>query len=191
MMKQLYPRNTDLPGGSETRRGVCLVRDRWHAKRAIRWEVSLLTEAIVFHVEMNRPFSAIAGGVAGTAVLSLLMILTEVQTRSQIQIFDVIARFVGLPEHVIIGFVLFVAAGVFAWPLLFIALEPYIPRGPDPAPRGMVLAFGLWIIFVITGRGTIGWPLVIVYAGLTLLAHLAYGFTLGVVYAYLRDPSPQ
>ncbi len=140
---------------------------------------------------MNRPSSAVAGGVAGTAILSLLMILTEVQTRSQIGIFDVIARFVGLPGHVVIGFILFVAAGVFAWPLLFIALEPYIPRGPDPAARGIVLAFGLWVVFVITGRGTIGWPLIIVYAALTLLAHLAYGFTLGAVYAYLRGPSPR
>ncbi len=143
--------------------------------------------AVVFHSDMNRPLSAVAGGVAGTAILSLLMILTEVQTRSQIRIFDVIARFVGLPGHVVIGFVLFVAAGVFAWPLLFVALEPYIPGGPDPAQRGIVLAVALWIVFVITGRGSIGWPLVIVYAGLTLIAHLAYGFTLGAVYTYFRD----
>lgn len=136
---------------------------------------------------MNRPFSAIAGGVAGTAVLSLLMILTEVQTRSQIEIFEVIARFVGLPGRIVIGFALFVVAGVFAWPLLFVALEPYIPRGPDPAARGLVFAFVLWIAFVITGRGEIDWPLLVVYAGLTLLAHLAYGFTLGAVYAFLRD----
>lgn len=136
---------------------------------------------------MNRPSSAVVGGVVSTAVLSLLLILTEIQTRSQIEMFEVIARFVGLPGHVVIGFGLFVAAGVFAWPLLFIALEPYIPRGPDPAARGMVFAFVLWIAFVTTGRGEIGWPLVIVYAGLTLLAHLAYGFTLGAVYAFLRN----
>lgn len=114
------------------------------------------------------------------------MILLEVQTRSQIHIFEAIARFVGLPNNLVIGFALFVVAGVLAWPLLFIALEPYIPRGPDPAARGIVFAFVLWIAFVITGRGPIGWPLIIVYAGLTLLAHLAYGFTLGAVYARLR-----
>lgn len=55
-------------------------------------------------------------------------------------------------------------------------------RNPDV----IVFAFVLWIAFVITGRGPIGWPLIIVYAGLTLLAHLAYGFTLGAVYARLR-----
>jgi hypothetical protein len=136
---------------------------------------------------MNRPFSAVAGGVVGTAVLSLLMILLEVQTRSQIEIFHVIARFVGVPDHLVIGFALFVAAGVFAWPLLFIALESYIPRGPDPAARGIVFAFVLWIAFAITGRGPIDWPIIIIYAGLTLLAHLAYGFSLGVVYGRLRE----
>jgi hypothetical protein len=136
---------------------------------------------------MNRPFSAISGGIAGTAVLSLLMIFLEVQTRSQIEIFHVIARFVGLPDHLVIGFALFVAAGILAWPLLFIALEPYIPRGPDPAARGVVFAFVLWVAFAITGRGSIGWPLIIIYVGLTLLAHLAYGFTLGAVYARLRE----
>jgi hypothetical protein len=138
---------------------------------------------------MNRPFSAVAGGVVGTAVLSLLMILLEVQTRSQIGIFHAIARFVGLSDHLVIGFALFVAAGILAWPLLFIALESYIPRGPDPAARGVVFAFVLWVPFVITGRGSIGWPIVIIYAGLTLLAHLAYGFTLGAVYARLREES--
>lgn len=136
---------------------------------------------------MNRPLSAIAGGVAGTAVLSVLLILLDVQTRNQIHIFEAIARFVGLPNNLVLGVVLFVAAGLFAWPLLFIALEPYIPRGPDPAARGIVFAVVLWIAFVITGRGPIGWPLIIVYAGLTLVAHLAYGFTLGAVYARFRD----
>lgn len=136
---------------------------------------------------MNRLFSAIAGGVAGTAVLLVLLILLDVQTRNQIHIFEAIARFVGLPTNPVIGVVLFVAAGLFAWPLLFIALEPYIPRGPDPAARGSVLAVVLWIAFVITGRGPIGWPLIIVFAGLTLVAHLAYGFTLGAVYVRFQD----
>ncbi|WP_248910254.1 DUF6789 family protein [Halocatena marina] len=58
---------------------------------------------------------------------------------------------------------------------MFIALEPYIPRGHDPAARGIVFTFILWIAFVITGRGSIGWPLIIVYARLPLLAYPTYG----------------
>ncbi|MFC6730433.1 DUF6789 family protein, partial [Natronoarchaeum mannanilyticum] len=136
---------------------------------------------------MNRPASAIAGGVAGTAVLLLLLLLLEVETRSAIPVFEVIARFVGTPGNQTVGFVLFAIAGVVAWPLLFLALEPRIPRGPDPASRGVVLGTALWLAFVVTGRGEISGALLIIYAAFTLLAHWAYGFTLGAVYGRLLE----
>jgi len=135
---------------------------------------------------MDRVPSVIAGGVAGTAVLSLLLILLEVQTREQILVFDVIARFVGVPEQQIVGFLVYLLAGVVAWPLVFIAIERYIPRGPDPAARGVVFAIPLWVAFAITGRGDIAGPLLIVYVALTLVAHLAYGWVMGAVYAHLH-----
>lgn len=134
---------------------------------------------------MNRPTAALGGGVAGTAVLSLLLLLLEVETRSVIGIFDVIARFVRMPGSPAVGFVVFLAAGVVAWPLLFVALERYLPGGPDPARRGLVFATALWVAFVVLGRGDIHGHLLIVYVAFTLLAHLAYGFALGAVYAWL------
>lgn len=134
---------------------------------------------------MNRPTSAIAGGIAGTGVLLSLLMLLEVETRSAIPVFDVIARFVGTPNNQAVGFTLFALAGCVVWPLLFVALEPYIPRGPDPATRGVVLGTVLWVAFVITGRGDIGGPLLVIYASYTLLAHWAYGFVLGAVYGRL------
>lgn len=136
---------------------------------------------------MNRPLSAIAGGVAGTAVMTLLLLLLEVQTREAIPVFDVIARFVGTPGNQTVGFVLFALAGAVAWPLLFVAVEPYLPRGPDPAARGAVLGAILWVAFVVTGRGDIGGPLLVIYAAYTLFAHLIYGFVLGAVYGRLLD----
>ncbi|WP_330630470.1 DUF6789 family protein [Halocatena halophila] len=153
------------------------------------FQARLLRPAIVEAIEMNRPLSAVAGGVAGTAVLSLLMILTEVQTRSQIGTFDVIARFVGLPGKVFVGFALFVVAGVLAWPLLFVALEQSMGDDRDPATRGVFLGLVLWVVFVITGSGNLEFPLLVVFGALTLIAHVAYGFTLGVVYANLRETS--
>jgi hypothetical protein len=134
---------------------------------------------------MNRLVSAVSGGIPGTAVLLGLLMLLEVETRSAIPVFAVIARFVGTPGNHAVGFVVFALAGCLAWPLLFVALEPYIPRGPDPATRGAVLGTVLWIAFVITGRGSIGWPLVVIYAAYTLIAHWAYGFMLGAVYGRL------
>ncbi|WP_129114571.1 DUF6789 family protein [Halegenticoccus tardaugens] len=138
---------------------------------------------------MNRPLSAIAGGVAGISVMSVLLLLLEVETREAIGLFEAVARFVGMPGNQFLGVIIFLVAGAVAWPLLFLALEDYLPGGPDPATRGMAFASVLWIAFVIAGRGDIGGPLFVVYAGLTLVAHLAYGFTLGAVYARLSSES--
>lgn len=134
---------------------------------------------------MNRPLSAIAGGVTGISVMSLLLLLLNVQTRDQIPAFEVVARFVGVPGNVAVGFALFVIAGAVAWPLLFVALEEYIPGGPDPATRGMVLGVVLWVFFVVFGRGEIDGVLLSIYLVFTLLSHLAYGFVLGLVYSRL------
>lgn len=134
---------------------------------------------------MNRVGGAVAGGVAGTALMSLVFVLMEVQTRYVLLIFDVIARFVRQPGNPYVGFLLYAVAGTVVWPLVFVALEDYIPRGPDPAVRGMVFAAALWVPFVITGRGNLEWPTVLLYATFTLFAHLVYGFTLGAVYASL------
>lgn len=140
-------------------------------------------------METNRVTGAIAGGVAGTAVLTLLLILLEVQTREQIQAFDVIARFVGTPGQTTVGFALFVVAGVVAWPLVFVAVRDYIPRGPDPAAQGAIFAIVLWVAFAVAGRGDLSGPILILYAAYTFFAHLAYGFTMGIVYGHFRGGS--
>ncbi|WP_218836348.1 DUF6789 family protein [Halorarum salinum] len=145
---------------------------------------------------MNKPTSAVLGGAAGVAVLSVALLLIEVETRSRIGLFDVVARFVGVPGNQALGFLLFVAAGTFAWPLLFVALEAYLPLGPDPAIRGVGFAIPLWVAFVVLGRGDLSGAILVVYGVLTLFAHVAYGFTLGAVYGRLsgetdaRRPMP-
>ncbi|XVH30470.1 DUF6789 family protein [Haloferacaceae archaeon DSL9] len=136
---------------------------------------------------MKRIGSAIAGGVAGMAVMSLLLLLLEVETREQIGVFDAVARFVGMPGNTFLGFVFFLAAGCLAWPLLFLALESMVPIR-DRATKGMLFATVLWIAFVITGRGDLSGPLLLIYAVFTLISHLAYGFTLGAVYNRLLGP---
>lgn len=136
---------------------------------------------------MNRPASAIGGGVVGTTLMSLVFVLMEVQTRYAIGIFGAIARFVRTPGRLYLGFLVFAFAGVVVWPLLYVVLEDHLPRGPDPAVRGMVLGACLWVPFVVTARGDIGGPLVLVYVAVSLLAHLVYGFVFGAVYASLAD----
>lgn len=63
-------------------------------------------------MEMNRPGSAIVGGLVGTTVLSALLILLEAQTRSAIEIFAVIARFVGMPGELFQGFAIYAVGDV-------------------------------------------------------------------------------
>lgn len=134
---------------------------------------------------MNRVASAAIGGFAGMCVMSVFLILLEVETRSRIGLFGVIARFVGLPGQVFVGFLVFFAAGTVAWPLLFLGLERYGLGGVDPAIRGMALASVLWVVFVVTGSGDLDGAILLLYGTFTLLGHLAYGFTLGAVYARL------
>lgn len=136
---------------------------------------------------MHRLLRAVAGGIAGTTLLSLLLLMLDVETRSAVGIFAAIARFAGVPGELTLGFVVFLLAGSVAWPLLFTVVEPAIPLD-DPATRGTVFALPLWAAFVAIGRGDMGGSLFAVYASFTLLAHLAYGYTLGAVYARLADP---
>lgn len=131
---------------------------------------------------MSRFSDALGAGIAGTAVLSLLLLLLEVETRSAIGIFDAIARFARFPDDVGVGVAIFVAAGIVAWPLLFLAVEGWIPLD-DVATRGMAFAVPLWFAFVIVSGGVDSGA--VIFLPFTLLAHLAYGFTMGMVYGML------
>ncbi|MFB6142489.1 MAG: DUF6789 family protein [Halorientalis sp.] len=74
------------------------------------------------------------------------------------------------------------------WPLLFASIGSYLP-GDTFALKGIPYGFVLWTGFVLAfsegvGGGTTTLAL---YAVLTLIAHFAYGFTLGSVFDYLSD----
>lgn len=135
---------------------------------------------------MNRIAGGILGGATGISVMSVVFLMLEAETREQIQAFDAVARYVGMPGNTFVGFVTFAFVGTVIWPLLFVAIEPYFPFD-DPPSNGMILGVVLWIAFFVLGRGTISGPLLAVFAGFTLLAHLAYGFLLGAFYDRFSD----
>lgn len=136
---------------------------------------------------MHRVVRALGGGVAGTAVLSFFLLVLDTQARAALSVPAVVARFVGTPGNPPVAVVLFAVTALFVWPLLFIALEDSLPRGPDPAARGVVFAAIIWVVFVLLGRGDIAGPVLVVYVGFTLIAYLAYGFALGAVYGRLEE----
>ncbi|WP_415381370.1 DUF6789 family protein [Halosimplex sp. TS25] len=136
---------------------------------------------------MHRALAALVAGAVATMVMSAALAIFEVQTRYAIGIFQAIARFVRMPDSVFLGFVVYALVGTVAWPLLFVSLKPYVPLDLDPAVAGMLFALPLWIAFAIVGRGDVTGAIVVLFVGFTLLAHLAYGFVLGAVYASLAD----
>ncbi|ADJ15794.1 DUF6789 family protein [Halalkalicoccus jeotgali] len=137
---------------------------------------------------MNRYLRAISAGVAATTVMMLVFLFSQVQTRSQLGAPEAIARFVGMPEHHVVGFVVFSAIGILVWPVVFVLLRERVVgrRGPrDPTVQGMAFGGILWIAFLILGTGELTWPFVILYLFFTLTGHLVYGFVLGYVYERL------
>ncbi|MDS0280672.1 DUF6789 family protein [Haloarcula onubensis] len=140
---------------------------------------------------MNRPFSAIVGGFVGTAAMSVVLTILEVEVRYGLGVFDAIARFVRVPGDPVLGFAIYVFVGTFGWPLLFCSLERYVPLTLDPAVAGTLLGTVLWLGFAIIGRGALDGVVLLVYLATTLVAHLVYGFSMGAVYAELAArPSP-
>ena len=134
---------------------------------------------------MNRFLRAIGAGAAATTVMMLVFLFSQVQTRSQLGAPEAIARFVGLPDQHVVGFVVFAAAGVLVWPIVFVfarRLLVELPGGNDVAVQGMLFGLVLWVAFLVLGTGQLTWPFVLLYLFFTLVGHLAYGFVLGFAF---------
>lgn len=134
---------------------------------------------------MNRFLRAIGAGAAATTVMMLVFLFSQVQTRSQLGAPEAIARFVGLPDQHVVGFIVFAAAGVLVWPIVFVfarRLLVELPGGNDAAVQGMLFGLVLWVAFLVLGTGQLTWPFVLLYLFFTLVGHLAYGFVLGFAF---------
>jgi hypothetical protein len=137
---------------------------------------------------VNRPIRAIAAGAAATTAMMVILLVAQVQTRAQLGAPEAIARFAGVPGRTYVGLAIFVAAGVLVWPIVFAVVEDYLaglPGGRDAAIRGVAFGLVLWVAFLVLGTGDLTWPFVLLYLLFTLIGHLAYGFTLSVVYQRL------
>jgi hypothetical protein len=134
---------------------------------------------------MHRALRAVVGGVVGTLVLGFFLLVLDTQARGAVSVAAVIGRFLGIAGQPLVAIALFAVLTVVGWPALFVAVEEYLPLGPDPAARGVVFAAVIAVVFVVVGRGAIAGPILVIYVGFSVLAHLAYGFTLGSVYGRL------
>lgn len=134
-----------------------------------------------------------AGGLVGTAAMSVGLFIAAALGVFQFEAFASLADLTGLevifPGNALaIGYVIFLAGGMITWPLLFAATAPYLPGGKF-AHKGLPYGFVLWTGFVLAFvEGVPGDAFSLaLYAVLTLVAHFAYGFTLGAVFDYFSD----
>jgi len=134
-----------------------------------------------------------AGGMAGIAAMSVGLFIASSLGVFDFQAFAVLAELTGavviVPGNTLAaGYLIFLASGMVAWPLLLASIGRYLP-GDRFAIRGFTYGFVLWTGFVLAFAEGVPVNMVslVLYAVLTLLANLAYGFTLGAVFDYLSD----
>ncbi|AQL43061.1 hypothetical protein BV210_10200 [Halorientalis sp. IM1011] len=133
------------------------------------------------------------GGLVGTAAMSIGLFVASSLDAFDMASFGILADLTGLDvlfptNAVALGFLVFLGGGMVTWPLLFAATAAYLP-GKTFAIKGLPYGFVLWTGFVLAfSQGIAGGTVTLaLYAVLTLVSHLAYGFTLGAVFDYFSD----
>ncbi|MEF8776689.1 MAG: DUF6789 family protein [Haloarculaceae archaeon] len=92
----------------------------------------------------------------------------------------------GILPEVTAGYLVFLAGGMVPWPLLFAALQAYLPGDRMPV-NGIYFGTALWTGFALAfWDGFLGLTLV-GFLGVTLVAHWVYGVALGLVFEYLSE----
>jgi len=127
-----------------------------------------------------------AGGLVGTAMMTVVFLIAQSLGAFDLTDFAIMTELVGLTEYVppvLFGFFIFLGGGMFPWPLLFASLKAYLPDESTPV-AGCFFGAAMWTGFVLAFyTGQSGLELVL-YAVLTLVAHVVYGFGLGAVFDY-------
>ena len=127
--------------------------------------------------------AAFAGGAAGlVAMVPILFVLPLLLRLFRAEpLVDVaeLGRVLGLEPNLFLGLLVFAAGGVVALPLLFVVAGAFLPPRNPRAVRGVTFATIMWSGFVIAF-----WPgefAGVIFLGLSLAAHWAYGYVLGTV----------
>jgi len=118
--------------------------------------------------------------------MTVVLLIAESLGVFEREAFSLLTELVGLETVVppiLFGYLVFLGGGMFPWPLLFASLKEYLPGQRDPI-SGAFFGFAIWTGFVLgfyTGQSGLA---LAGYAVLTLLAHVAYGVGLGLVFEY-------
>lgn len=134
-------------------------------------------------------FVGALGGLVGTAALTIGLLIASTLGVFEISSFAKLVDLFALNalvtlDPVAVGYLVFLGAGMTIWPLLFASIGSYLP-GDTCAIKGISYGFVLWTGFVMAFYDGYAGTALVLYAVLTLLAHFAYGFSLGAVFDYL------
>ena len=130
-----------------------------------------------------------AGGLVGTAMMTVVFLIAQSVGAFELTDFAILMELLGLSEvvpPVLFGFLLFLGGGMVPWPLLFASLKAYLPGESSPV-SGAFFGAAMWTGFVIgfyTGQSGLE---LLLYALLTLVAHVVYGIGLGAVFDYFAE----
>lgn len=120
----------------------------------------------------------LAGGVVGTALMTLVLFVVTA-LGPELPVFETLADFTGVPGNVLLGFLLFFAAGSVAWPLMFVTVGVYLPGRTRPR-QGVLFGAVLWVGFVLAFSGRYRGLDLLVFLGFSVSTHLVYGYLLGL-----------
>ncbi|MDQ2073516.1 DUF6789 family protein [Haloarcula sp. NS06] len=127
-----------------------------------------------------------AGGLVGTAMMTVVFLIAQSLGAFNLNDFAILTELVGLTGYVpevLFGFVIFLGGGMFPWPLLFASLKAYLPGQSDPV-SGAFFGGAMWTGFVLAFYTDQSGLTLVLYAVLTLVAHVVYGIGLGAVFNY-------
>ena len=134
---------------------------------------------------------AAGAGTVGQVPMIPLFVVAYLLDATSPASFVGLAQLIGVsaasPLALPVGVALFVAGGSITLPVLFVSLAEFLPPERSIALRGVSFAVIVWTGFLLafsTGQSGRG---LVVYAVLSLGAHVAYGYTLGALYGRFAD----
>jgi hypothetical protein len=131
------------------------------------------------------------GGAVGTAAMTVGLLIAASLDAFDFVAFAELSDLTGLGfllpgNPTAIGYVIFLLGGMITFPLLFASIGSYLP-GRKFAIKGLPFGFVLWTGFVGAFYADQTGLALALYAVITLVAHLFYGFTLGAVFDYFSN----
>jgi hypothetical protein len=133
-------------------------------------------------------FVGAVGGLVGTAAMTVVLLVAATLGGFDTASFATLAEMTGasilVPVYpAALGYVMFLAGGMIVWPLMLASIGSYLP-GRRFAERGVSFGIVLWTGFAPAFHSDQTGTALYLYLLLTLVAHVAYGFTLGSVFDY-------